>query len=254
MVSYRKFISAVAQHIEKRIREIDGIPYLLTVTFPPAKTSDLDVKGKITPRSARSILGSFEYCYGCLMHSKKLLGNNYKRKFDQQPLTYAFADFSYTKGTSSEEFSCRTRGSRIDERQPGTNAHLHCIMVVHPLTRDNLENLGSKGLEEFFKSRCRDVATVDLREIETLYPRLAANRQSGIAREITADRPFDPVTEYIKENGALLYASKALKREWDEVARADLCTILPDSRFRLPSRAERLEWAQIGRPAKYFIQ
>ena len=59
------------------------------------------------------------------MDSKKLLGNNDERKRHLQPLTYAFADFSYTRGPSSEGFSDRPQGSRIDEREPGTNAHLH---------------------------------------------------------------------------------------------------------------------------------
>lgn len=244
---YWQFIHDVAHHIEEKIEEIDGIPYLLTVTFAPARTPDLDTRGKITPRSARSILNSFEYCYGCLMRSKKLLGNSYERKRHLQPLTYAFADFSYTKGPSCAGFSDRPQGSRVDEREPGANAHLHCIMVVHPHTRENLEHLGSRGLEEFFKSRCTDVATVDLREIDNLYSCLAVDPQSRITRAIAADRPFDPATEYLNQDGALPYASKALERERDEHARDDLFTILPDSGFRPPSRVERLEWTRFGR-------
>lgn len=246
-MSYQTFIDAVAQHIEKNIKELGGIPYHLTVTFAPARTPDLDTRGKITPRSARSILNSFEYCYGCLMHSKKLLGNNYERKRHLHPLTYAFADFSYTKGSSSAGFSDRTHGPRVDEREPGTNAHLHCIMVVHPHTRKNLEALGAGGLEEFFKSRCTDVATVHLEEIDNLYSCSAFDPQSRITRTIEADRPFDPATEYLNQEGALAYASKALEREWEEHARADLFTILPDFSFRPPSRAERLERTRSGR-------
>lgn len=136
---------------------------------------------------------------------------------------------------------------RVDEREPGTDAHLHCIMVLHPHTREKLESLGSGGLEEFFKSRCTDVATVHLEEIENLYSCLAVDPQSRITRAITSDRPFDPATEYLDQDGALPYASKALKPEWDEVARADLFTILPDPWFRPPSRAERLEGARSGR-------
>ena len=246
-MSYQTFIDAVAQHIEKNIKEIDGIPYLLTVTFPPTRTPDLDTRGRITPRSARSILNSFEYCYGCLMHSKKLLGNDYERKRLLQPLTYAFADFSYTTGSSSAGFSDRPRGSRVDEREPDSNAHLHCIMVVHPQTRKNLESLGSGGLEEFFKSFCKDVATVHLEEIDNLYSCLAVDPQSRMTRTIEADRPFDPATEYLNQEGALPYASKALKFERDEVARNDMCRILPDFSFCPPSRAERLERARSGR-------
>ena len=144
-MSYQTFIDSVAHHIEGTIEEVDGIPYLLTVTFASARTPDLDTMGKITPRSARSILSDFEYCYGCLMDSKKLLGNSYERKHHLQPLTYAFADFSYTKGSSSDGFSDRAQGSRVDEREPGANAHLHCIMVVHPHTRENLESPRIRG-------------------------------------------------------------------------------------------------------------
>ena len=212
---YKRFLDSTERHILDRIEEINAIPYLFTVTFAPTRNSNGNANRSMPPRSGRSVIKSFEDCYGYLMNSKVLLGNNYGRK------------------GHFEQF-------KVDDRVPEWNPHIHAIVVFHPDTIKNLENLGSKGLEIFSKRFCPDVATVDLQRIDVLYERVAIDKKSGNSRIITADKPLDLAKEYLRPEGALPYASKALKWERDEYCRNDLYTVLPDSEFRLPNRTDRL--------------
>ena len=121
-------------------------------------------------------------------------------------------------------------------------------MAIHPQTVENLENLGPKGLQKFFKRFCPDVATMDLQRVNVLYERVAIEQASGRRRIITADKPLDPTREYLRPEGALPYASKALKFERDEYFRNDLYTVLPNSDFSPPSRTDRLMEREHRRP------
>ena len=239
-IPYKRFLDSTERHILDRIEEINAIPYLLTVTFAPTRNSNKNSNRSMPPRSGRSVIKSFEDCYGYLMNSKVLLGNNYGRKGHLKPLTYAFTDYPGTKGSSRKGSQGHFEQFKVDDRVPEWNPHIHAIVVFHPDTIKNLENLGSKGLEIFFKRFCPDVATVDLQRIKVLYERGAIDKKSDKSRIITADKPLDPTREYLRPEGALPYASKALKWERDEYCRNDLYTVLPDSEFRLPDRTERL--------------
>ena len=238
-ITYLQFLDSTEEHLRTRKDEIDGTLHFLTVTFAPPRHRDREDERSLKARSARSILKSFEYCYGCLMHSKKLLGNDYDRKAHLWPLAYVFADFSCTKGSPINRLSSRLEPSRADDRDPGNNPHIHAILVAHPHIEGNLDELGSEGLRDFFKRFCKDLATVDLQEIGDLRLPIAVDRASDRQRPIAPDRPLDPTREFSRETGALPYASKALKREWDQTGRADLYTILPDPDFRPPDRTER---------------
>ena len=238
-MTYEELIDAVEEHFNCKISETGDITYILTVTFALKKNFYLDDKGSMKPRSGRSILNHFEYCYGCLMNSKKLLGNNYERKRHLHPLTYAFVDLPHTRrhrvtGGLGQFEKMKARG-----HHPEHNPHIHAILAVHPDIQQNLEKLGSKGLQEFFKRFCGDVMTVDLQEITTLRHQEAKCRETGNQRIVSSDRPHDPETEYLNERGALPYASKLLKFEPDDSCWNDLYTILPDSGFRPPSRMDR---------------
>ena len=85
------------------------------------------------------------------MNSKKLLGNNYDRKDRMKPFTYAFLDFSSTIGSQLKPARGQFDKLMVDDRVPEWNPHIHAIMAIHPHTLDNIEALGSKGLEIFFK-------------------------------------------------------------------------------------------------------
>ena len=89
---------------------------------------------------------------------------------------------------------------------------------------------------------------MDLQRIDVLYERVAIENASGRRRIITADKPLDPASEYLKRKGALPYVSKALKWERDEYCRNDLYTVLPDSDFSPPSHTDRLIEREHRRP------
>ena len=208
-MTYERLINAAEEHLNIKISETGAVLYMLTVTFIEGSRFYLDDKGSKKPRSGRSILNHFEYCYGCLMNSKKLLGNNYERKRHLHPLTYAFVDLPHTRRHRVTDDLDQFEKMKARGRHPEHNPHIHAILAVHPDTQHNLERLGSRGLQEFFKRFCGDVMTVDLQKVEN-------------------------------QHEALLYASKLLKFEPDDSCWNDLYTILPDSGFRPPSRTDRL--------------
>ena len=248
-ISYVQVVDSIGLHLLEKIEDIGAIAYLFTVTFAQTKKSNRNDNRPMPSRSGRSVLKSFEDCYGYLMNSKKLLGNNYGRKGHLKPLTYAFLDFPDTKGRSLKGGRGHFEQSKVDDRDPDNNPHIHAIMAIHPDIVENLETLGSKGLEIFFKRFCPDVATVDVRRVKMLYERVAVEKASDRIRIITADSPLDPAKEYLSPGGALPYASKALKLERDEYCRSDLYTVLPNSDFSPPSRTDRLIERERRRPA-----
>ena len=239
-LTYDEFLDSAEKHLLDTINESGAILYLLTVTFAQTMNVNQNQSLSMAPRSGRSVLKSFEKLYANLMNSKKLPGNNYDRKDRMKPFTYAFLDFSSTIGSQLKPARGQFDKLMVDDRVPEWNPHIHAIMAIHPHTLDNIEALGSKGLEIFFKRFISDVATVDLQRIDVIYERVAIDKKSGNSRIITADKPLDPAREYLKRKGALPYASKALKLERDDHGRSDLWTVLPDSEFRLPDRTERL--------------
>ena len=153
------------------------------------------------------------------MNNKVLLGNNYGRKGHLKPLTYAFLDFPGTKGSSRKESQGHFEQFKVDDRDPDNNPHIHAIMAIHPKTVENLENLGPKGLEIFFKRFCQDVATVDLQRVNVLYERGAIKKASGRKRIITADKPLDPTRVFetrgstpIREQGLEMGTGRILSK------------------------------------------
>ena len=248
-MTFEQVLDSIERHLLEKIDDIGAVAYLLTVTFAPPRKSNRNDNSAMPSRSGRSVLKSFDDCYGYLMNSKKLLGNNYGRKDHLKPLTYAFLDFPGTKGRSLKGGHGHFEQSKVDDRDPDNNPHIHAIVATHPDTVENLETLGSKGLEAYFKRFCPDVATVDVRRVKKLYERVAIEKASDRRRIITADRPLDPTREYLRREGALPYASKALKLERDEYCRSDLYTVLPNSDFSPPSRTDRLIARERRRPA-----
>ena len=81
-MDYIILLSEIESHIQQNIDEVGAIPYFLTVTFPIT----FDPSNSPITRSNHSILRSFEYCCGCLMNTKILLGNNYKRLFERSTM------------------------------------------------------------------------------------------------------------------------------------------------------------------------
>ena len=234
-MNYKLLLDSIEKHIQDRIDEFDAIPYFLTATF----ATTLDSTSLPQVRSTHSILRSFEYCYGCLMNSKRLLGNNYKRKLRLQPLTYAFVDFPYTKRKRTTDGRDQFERMRLARGHPERNPHIHAVMAVHPYTQEKLKTLGSDGLQIFFKRFCTDLMTVDLQRIHSLRERVAIDRITKRVRIVTPDRPHDPHRERLDGNGVIPYISKLLKYEHDESRQRELYTVLPDSQFRIPDRFER---------------
>ena len=132
-INYEQFLNGAEEHIYQRVNEIGAIPYLLTVTFARKNNFCLDDKGSMKPRSGRSILNSFENCYGYLMNSKKLLGNNYERKHHLHPLTYAFVDFPYTKHHRVTDGLGQFEKMKVHGRHPEHNPHIHAILSSAPI-------------------------------------------------------------------------------------------------------------------------
>ena len=148
---YDEFLDSTENHFLNTINESGAILYLLTVTFAQTMNVNRNQPLSMAPRSGRSVLKSFEKLYANLMNSKKFLGNNYDRKDRMKPFTYAFLDFSSTIGSQLKPARGQFDKLMVDDRVPEWNPHIHAIVVFHPDTIKNLENLGSKGLEIFFK-------------------------------------------------------------------------------------------------------
>ena len=234
-MNYTTLLDSIEQHIRDRIDEVGAIPYFVTVTFSTA----FDSWRSPIVRSTHSTFRSFEYCYGCLMNSKLLLGNNYNRKLHLQPLTYAFVDFPHTKRRRTTDGRGQFEQMRLAHGHPERNPHIHAVMAVHPRTQKNLKTLGSDGLRIFFKRFCSDVMTVDLQRVNSLRDPVAVDRITKRVRIVTPDRPHDPGRERLDGNGVIPYASKALRYEHDESRQRELYAVLPDSQFRIPDRVER---------------
>ena len=249
-MNYKLLLDSIEKHIQDRIDGVGAIPYFLTMTF--ANTSDSTALPQM--RSTHSILRSFEYCYGCLMNSKRLLGNNYKRKLRLQPLTYAFVDLPYTKRNRTTDGRDQFERMRLARGHPERNPHIHAVMAVHPHTQEKLETLGSDGLRTFFKRFCTDVMTVDLQRVNSLRAPVAVDHITKRIRIVTPDQPLNPDRERLDSNGVIPYSSKLFKYERDESRQRDLYTVLPDSQFRIPDRFERSLLAEYYRRPRRSIR
>ena len=239
-VNYATLLDSIEQHIQDRVDKVGAIPYFLTVTF----STTFDPWRSPQARSTHSVLTSFKYCYGCLMNSRLLLGNNYKRKRHLQPLTYAFVDFPHTRRRRTTDGMSQFEKMKLAHGHPEHNPHIHAVMAVHPQTQENLKILGTDGLRTFFKKLVGDVMTVDLQKVNTLRASIAVDRTTKRIRIVTRDRPHDPSREYLNDRGVIPYVSKLLKYEPDELRRDELYTELPDSLFTIPDRVERSFWVE----------
>ena len=202
-MKYERFLDSTAANILSAVEEKNGVPFFLTVTFAPTKVSVCDDQISVVASTNRSVVSSFEDCYFRLLNSKKFLGKHIGPETGLTPFTYGFQDFRIFRSRQS----------------------VYAIMVVHSGIVDNLETLGTKGLKKIFRKACPDVAAVDLERIDTLYERVAVNKESGIRRVVTTCTDLDPASECLERKGALPYACSMMKFYAHELGREDFWTV-----------------------------
>lgn len=193
--------------------------YLVTATFLPLENRATN-SISITPTKC---LIHFEQFY---VHMLSKFINNYTRKRDLQPLTYAYVDYPFSKRHKTyahlPDFQKMKRNSRAAKAHPEMTPHVHAVMLIHPDVHDKFKATIPK-LEPTFKKLSTINMGLDIRHLPTPDDLTSATFYSAasVIKPHPDLRNAEPFTVLPKSMSEPIYTKSQVDKEIAETLKSD---------------------------------